>query len=133
MAKGTIQLTTGEELAIDTKIIALTLFKLQHEKVIDGSFLKLLTMTGNQADVDMNLDVFSAMRSVYVAYRQANPVQYISFNVFMEQYEFDYEEVMEIYTAILQKESSSNLAKSFEKKTQATGKPHDFHAMTSTV
>ncbi|WP_260445232.1 hypothetical protein [Listeria booriae] len=133
MAKGTIRFITGEEVMIDTKIIALTLFKLQHEKIIDGSFLKLLTMTGNQADVDMNLDVFSAMRSVYVAYRQANPVEYIGFDAFMEQYEFDYEEVMEIYTAILQKESSSNLAKSFEKKTQAMGKPHDFHGTTSTV
>ncbi|EUJ56624.1 hypothetical protein [Listeria fleischmannii] len=124
MATKEITLLNGEVVAVDTKIIALTLFKLQHEGVLNKEFLNMLTMRGNgSGDVDINMDIFTAINSVYVAYRQANPTTFLAYESFMELYEFDYEEAMGIFSEIIQKEAKkSTLADSFEKRTTGAGK-----------
>jgi len=62
-----IELNDGTVKEVDVNVSALTLFKLQKEKVIDGTFLKGFMQES------VELDPISVFQGVYVAYRQANP------------------------------------------------------------
>jgi len=95
---------------VDVNVTSLTLFKLQKEKVIDGTFLKGFMKQ------DVDLDPISVFQGVYAAYRQANPKDYIKFEDFLEQYSLDIQTDMEIYFAVISKEARKEFQKNFLKK-----------------
>jgi hypothetical protein len=106
--------TEKEEVkAVDVNVTSLTLFKLQKEKVIDGTFLK-----GFMRE-DIDLDPISVFQGVYAAYRQANPKEYIKFEEFLEQYSLDITTDMEIYFAVISKKARKKFQENFMKKAAA--------------
>ncbi|MGN4423417.1 hypothetical protein ACTFQN_06110 [Bacillus cereus group sp. MYBK30-1] len=112
--KKEIILTNGETVAINANLTALTLFKLEKEGVIDKSFLGTLFNAGGIQNVDL-LDTF---RTVYAAYRQANPIEYMEFEAFMEVYEVDMSESFQIFGVIMKKERQNKMSSGFEHKTK---------------
>ncbi|KHD85682.1 hypothetical protein NG54_07935 [Heyndrickxia ginsengihumi] len=101
---------------VDINVTAMTLFKLQKEKVIDGTFLKGFM----KADVD--LDPISTLQALYAAYRQANKNDYLKFEEFLENYELDIENDMPIYFAVISKKAKKSFQENFAKKVAGTGK-----------
>lgn len=106
-----ITLLDGTVKKIDINVTALTLFKLQKEKVIDGDFLKGF-MKQNP-----DLDPISVLQSVYAAYRQANSKDYLKFEEFLESYQLDIETDMPIYFSVISKQSKKDFQKAFASKT----------------
>jgi hypothetical protein len=101
---------------VDVNVSALTLFKLQKEKVIDGDFLK--GFMKQEAD----LDPISVLQAVYAAYRQANPKDFITFEAFLENYSLDIETDMNIYFAVISKKAKKKFQENFNKKAAGSGK-----------
>lgn len=95
---------------VDINVTALTLFKLQKEKVIDGDFLKGFMKQ------DVDLDPISVLQSVYAAYRQANQKDFLKFNEFLENYSLDIETDMAIYFAVISKKAKKKFQENFKKK-----------------
>lgn len=95
---------------VDVNVSALTLFKLQKEKVIDGTFLKGFMQT------EVDLDPISVFQAVYASYRQANTRDYIKFEEFLEQYSLDIEMDMGIYWAVISRKAKKEFQKNFMKK-----------------
>ncbi|MGR5963377.1 hypothetical protein ACT7DB_33150 [Bacillus cereus] len=57
------------------------------------------------------------MRTVYAAYRQATPTDFMDFDSFMKIYEVDVVEALHVFTAIMQKETRKNkMAQGFKAK-----------------
>ncbi|PFJ19025.1 hypothetical protein COD67_22735 [Bacillus cereus] len=112
--KKQIRLSNGKTVNINANLTAMTLFKLEKEEVIDKSFLSSLFSTGGIQNIDL-LDTF---RTVYAAYRQANPIEFMPFEAFMELYEVDMSESVEIFGAIMKKERKNNMAKGFNHKSR---------------
>lgn len=108
-----IELNDGTVKEVDVNVSALTLFKLQKEKVIDGTFLKGFMQES------VELDPISVFQGVYVAYRQANPKDYLKFEEFLEQYSLDIETDMSIYFAVISKQAKKKFQKNFMKKAAA--------------
>ncbi|GIN86978.1 hypothetical protein J6TS2_33640 [Heyndrickxia sporothermodurans] len=107
-----IELNDGTVKEVDPNVTALTLFKLQKEKVIDGDFLKGFL---NQNGPD--LDPISVLQGVYVAYRQANPKEFMKFEEFLENYSLDIETDMPIYFAVVSKQAKKSFQKNFAART----------------
>lgn len=113
----TITLTNQEtnesrEVKVNANLTAWTLFVLEKEGVINKSFLGTLFSAGGMQNIDL-LDTF---RTVYAAYRQATPNDYIDFESFMKQYEINMEEAFEIFGGILNGKAKNNMAKDFQAK-----------------
>lgn len=100
---------------VDVNVTALTLFKLQKEKVIDGDFLKGFMKQ------DIDLDPISVLQGVYAAYRQANPKEHMKFEEFLEAYQLDIETDMQIYFSVVSKQAKKDFQKNFAAKV-GTGK-----------
>jgi len=111
-----IELIDGQTVEVDVNVSALTLFKLQKEKVIDGTFLK-----GFMKE-EPDLDPTSILQGVYAAYRQANPKDYMSYQEFLENYVMSTETDFEIYFAIISKEARKSFKENFMKKAVSSGK-----------
>lgn len=113
----TITLTNQEtnesrEVKVNANLTAWTLFNLEKEGIINKSFLSTLFSAGGMQNIDL-LDTF---RTVYAAYRQATPKEYMDFETFMQQYEINMEEAFEIFGAILSGKGKNNMAKGFQAK-----------------
>jgi hypothetical protein len=106
----------GSVKEVDINVTALTLFKLQKEKVIDGDFLKGFMKK------DTDLDPISVLQAVYAAYRQANPKDYLKFDEFLENYSLDIETDMTIYFAVISKKAKKKFQENFNKKAASSGK-----------
>ena len=111
-----ISFNDGTVKEVDINVTALTLFKLQKEKVIDGDFLKGFMKK------DADLDPISVLQAVYAAYRQANPKDFLKFDDFLENYSFDIETDMSIYFAVISKKAKKNFQENFNKKAAGSGK-----------
>lgn len=106
-----ITMKDGTVNKVDINVTALTLFKLQKEQVIDGTFLKGFMRQ------DVDLDPISVLQGVYAAYRQANLKNYLKFEEFLEAYELDIENDMSIYFAVISKKAKKEFQKNFAAKT----------------
>lgn len=117
--KKQIILSNGKVVNINPNLNAFVLFQLEKEGVIDKSFMGSLFTTGNER----NIDLLDAIRTVYAAYRQATPTDYLPFDEFMKVYQVDMKEAVEIFSVIMRKnEPKNNMAKNFNHK--ARGKKH---------
>ncbi|MGE6615100.1 hypothetical protein [Bacillus mycoides] len=111
--KKQIRLKNGKTVNINPNLTGYTLFQLEKEGVLTKSFMTSLLSTG---DIQ-NIDIFDSMRTVYAAYRQATPMEYMDFESFMKVYEVDVVEALHIFTAIMQKETKKNgMAQGFKAK-----------------
>ncbi|PGS62144.1 hypothetical protein COC69_32460, partial [Bacillus cereus] len=111
--KKQIVLKNGKRVNLDPNLAGYTLFQLEKEGVLTKSFMTSLLSTG---DIQ-NIDIFDSMRTVYAAYRQATPTDYMDFDSFMKVYEVDIVEALHIFTAIMQKETKKNkMAQGFQAK-----------------
>ncbi|MGE6313404.1 hypothetical protein ACQKD6_23665 [Bacillus cereus] len=110
--KKEITLANKEVVSINSNLTALTLFKLEKEGVINKTFLGTLFSAGGMQNIDL-LDTF---RTVYAAYRQATPKEYMDFEAFMEVYEVDMQEAFEIFGAILGNQKKNKMAQGFQAK-----------------
>jgi len=112
--KKDITLANEEVVKIDANLTALTMFKLEKEGIISKSFLS--TLFNINSNGMQNVDLLDAFRTVYAAYRQANPKEYMEFEAFMEVYEVNLEEAFEVFGAIMSNRSKNNMAKGFQAK-----------------
>lgn len=100
----------------------------------DGTILKLepklnikkLLMINRDFDTDefakmsvgkasMEISVIQGAKAVYVAYRQANMVDYISFDEFIDKWDFDMEVAVAVYSTMMFKQARDAYQKEFEK------------------
>jgi hypothetical protein len=98
----------------DENVSALTLFQLQKEGVIDGTFLQGFLPKKNKEDMD--LDPISVLQAVYAAYRQANPKDVMSYNDFLANYDLDIEVGMPIYYSVISKKAKKKFQQNFMQK-----------------
>lgn len=59
------------------------------------------------SDDGMELDMLKLYKVVYVAYRQANMNEWLSYDEFLEAYEFDMEEASNIFYSMISKDFRS--------------------------
>lgn len=64
---------------------------------------------------EMNVSVIQGAKAVYVAYRQANMNDYISFDEFIINWEFDMEVATMVYNLMMFKKMRDDYQKTFEK------------------
>lgn len=64
---------------------------------------------------EMNVSVIQGAKAVYVAYRQANMNDYISFDEFILNWEFDMEVATMVYNLMMFKKMRDDYQKTFEK------------------
>lgn len=107
-----LELINGETVKVDANVTALTLFNLQREKVINGDFLKGFMKSSEN---DMDLDPIAVLQAVYAAYRQANQKDPLSYESFLANYQLDMETDIEIYFAVISKQSRKLFQKNFVK------------------
>lgn len=101
-----------KHVAINEKVTALTLFNLQKEGAIDGTFLKEFMKAEEK---EMGLDPVAILQAVYAAYRQANTKDYLEFEDFLSSYHLDLETDIEIYFAVISKEVRKGFQDNFTK------------------
>ena len=64
---------------------------------------------------EMNVSVIQGAKAVYIAYRQANMHDYMSFDEFILNWEFDMETAAMIYNLMMFKQMRNEYQKTFEK------------------
>lgn len=109
--KKQITLSNGNTVQINPNLNAYVLFELEKEGVITKTFMGSLFATNTQ-----NIDVLDAIRTVYAAYRQATPTNYLSFDEFMKLYQVDMTEAVQIFMAIVKRDQKNNMAGGFNRK-----------------
>lgn len=70
----------------------------------------------------MELDMMNLYKSVYVAYRMANMNDYMTFDDFAEQYEFDMTEATNIFYALISKDFRSKYLKDLQNASKSADK-----------
>lgn len=101
-----LALNDGTVVKLDTKLNIKKLMMINRDFNTD----QFATLRGSMKAVDFN--IISASHAVYIAYRQANMTDYLSFDEFFDKYDFDTEEAMEIYAELL----FSNVKKKYTPK-----------------
>lgn len=67
------------------------------------------------SEAGMELDMIQLYKVAYVAYRQANMNEYVTFDEFQDLYEFDMEEATNIFYSMLSKQFRSRYLESLQK------------------
>ncbi|HBM6361820.1 TPA: hypothetical protein LY751_002798, partial [Enterococcus faecium] len=63
----------------------------------------------------MDISVIQGAKAVYIAYRQANMTDYISFDEFIDKWDFDMEVAVAVYSTMMFKQARDAYQKEFEK------------------
>jgi len=63
----------------------------------------------------MDITVLQGAKAVYVAYRQANMNDYVSFEAFIDLWDFDMEQATMVYNLMMFKKAQDEYQKAFEK------------------
>lgn len=67
------------------------------------------------SEAGMELDMIQLYKVAYVAYRQANMNEYVTFDEFQDLYEFDMEEATNIFYSMLSKQFRSRYLEALQK------------------
>lgn len=105
-----IELMDGQTVDIDVKVNALTLLTLQNEGIITADFLKAIL---NGKPKEMNIDPAAMIPAVYAAYRQKHGKEAMPYQEFLTQYQLNIETDIEIYFAVISKESRKKFQANF--------------------
>lgn len=109
-----ITLNGGEIVTINPNVNMLTMFQFEKET---GYSLKnvIKSMMGSQGK-ELELDETDMFNALYLAYKTANP-DGMTYGELAEKYIFDFVELAEVFTSVIQKEEKSNFSKGFKNKT----------------
>lgn len=91
-----IELNTGEEVAIETKLNIKKLMMINRDFNTDD----FATLTFSRKD-DMKLTILQAHSAVYTAYRLANMSNYMSYDEFTDVWDFDFELGTRVFSELL--------------------------------
>lgn len=103
-----LTLNTGEVVKLEPKLNLKKLMMINRDFNTD-QFAKL-SMAGS----GMDISVLQGAQAVYVAYRQANMNTYITFDEFIDQWDFDMEKATTIYNLMMFKKAQDAYQKAFE-------------------
>lgn len=108
-----IILNDGQIAKLDTKLNIKKLLMINKDFNTD----EFATLTMNtKKEEEMTITLYQGLQAIYIAYRQANMSNFLSFDDFVDNYTFDMSEALEAYTELLftQKKNDS-YKKSVEK------------------
>ena len=100
---------TGEVIKLEPKLNLKKLMMINRDFNTDQ--FAQLSMGGS----GMAITVIQGAQAVYVAYRQANMNTYITFDEFIDQWDFDMETASTIYNLMMFKKAQDAYQKAFEK------------------
>lgn len=95
-----ITLTTGEEVAIDTKLNIKKLLRINNDFNTD----EFATLTFSRKE-DFKVSILQAHQAVYIAYRMANMNNYMDFEEFTDLWEFDFQIGTQVFIQLIVAES----------------------------
>lgn len=104
-----IELNDGTILNLEPKLNIKKLLMINRDFNTD-EFAKMSMGKGS-----MDITVIQGAKAVYVAYRQANMVDYISFDEFIDKWDFDMEVAVAVYGTMMFKQARDAYQKEFEK------------------
>ena len=104
-----IELNDGTILNLEPKLNIKKLLMINRDFNTD-EFAKMSMGKGS-----MDITVIQGAKAVYVAYRQANMVDYISFDEFIDKWDFDMEVAVAVYSTMMFKQARDAYQKEFEK------------------
>lgn len=104
-----LELSDGETVKLEPKLNLKKLMMINRD-FNTNDFAKM--SVGNE---QMDISVMQGAKAVYVAYRQANMNDYMSFDEFIDRWDFDMEEATVIYNLMMFKKAQNEYQKSFEK------------------
>ncbi|EAA0129583.1 TPA: hypothetical protein ACKPC6_002361 [Listeria monocytogenes] len=110
-----IELKNHGMVDIDTQLTAATFMDLQDEGIVDKDFLDKIVNATAEADLPLRLK----LNTLYAAYREANKVEYLSYEEFIRSYQIDYIQLTYCIGAVITKqdvETFSGFADSLMKK-----------------
>lgn len=106
----------GKIAKLDTKLNIKKLLRINKDFNTDE--FATLTMNTKKED-EMKINIYQGYQAVYIAYRQANMDDYLDFEEFIEKWDFDMSEALEVYTSLLFTTSKQDsYKKSVEKVTK---------------
>ncbi|MGG5375973.1 hypothetical protein IGI57_002480 [Enterococcus sp. DIV0213j] len=105
-----IELTDGTILNLEPKLNIKKLLMIN--KDFDTDEFAKMSVGKNSA---MDISVLQGAKAVYVAYRQANMNDYISFDEFIDKWDFDMGTATYIYQLMMFKQARDAYQKAFEK------------------
>lgn len=110
-----IILKDGSTVKIDTKLNIKKLMLIDRDFDTSGVVTLAFDQKGRQ-----DFNVLNAVKAVYVAYRQANMNDYISFEAFTEAWDLDTEFALHVYAELViggkRQENRNSFNKSFKSK-----------------
>lgn len=109
-----LTLNDGTVVKLDTKLNIKKMMMINRDFDTD-EFAKM-----SVADKSMNISVMQGAQAVYVAYRQANMNDYMSFYEFIDQWDFDMEVASTVYNIMMFKKARDAYQKSFDKQAKLT-------------
>ena len=113
MQKSQIELTNGEHTETANVSLVLNPKKMMFIERDFPEAKHVMSMAIN--DNGMNLDMLQLFKVVYVAYRMANMNEYISFDQFQDEYEFDMTEATNIFYSMISKDFRSKYLDALKK------------------
>ena len=113
MQKSQIELTNGEHTETVNVSLVLNPKKMMFIECDFPEAKHVMSMAIN--DNGMNLDMLQLFKVVYVAYRMANMNEYISFDQFQDEYEFDMTEATNIFYSMISKDFRSKYLDALKK------------------
>lgn len=113
MQKSQIELTNGEHTETVNVSLVLNPKKMMFIERDFPEAKHVMSMAIN--DNGMNLDMLQLFKVVYVAYRMANMNEYISFDQFQDEYEFDMTEATNIFYSMISKDFRSKYLDALKK------------------
>lgn len=113
MQNSQIELTNGEHTETVNVSLVLNPKKMMFIERDFPEAKHVMSMAIN--DNGMNLDMLQLFKVVYVAYRMANMNEYISFDQFQDEYEFDMTEATNIFYSMISKDFRSKYLDALKK------------------
>ncbi|WP_251867874.1 hypothetical protein [Enterococcus malodoratus] len=104
-----LELNDGTEIKLEPKINLKKLMMINRDFNTD-EFAKM-----TMSEKSMDLSVIQGAKAVYVAYRQANMTDYMSFDDFIDSWDFDMAAASTIYQLMMFKQARNEYQKAFEK------------------
>lgn len=104
-----LELSNGETVKLEPKLNLKKLMMIN--KDFNTNEFAKMTMGSEE----MNVSVIQGVKAVYVAYRQANMNDYMSFDEFIINWEFDMEVAVMVYNLMMFKQMRNEYQKAFEK------------------
>ncbi|MBC1616426.1 hypothetical protein HB904_09515 [Listeria booriae] len=101
-----IELKKYGTLDIDTRLTAMTFMTLQDEGVVDKDFLDKIVNATNGVEIPLRLK----LNVLYAAYREANKVEYLSYEEFISSYQLDFIELNYVVGAAITKQDVSDFS-----------------------